>query len=150
MPRPAADPSTRPAGLLRRLLAALYDALILLALWMLAAALWLLASGGEAPPPGYLPFQGYLALVALAFFCGFWVGHGRTLGMQSWRLRLVDAATGGHPSPTQALVRFLGAVLAWAPAGLGVFWMLLDRERLTVQDRLSGTRVVVEAKRGKD
>lgn len=142
--------TTRPAGLLRRLLAALYDALVLLALWMLASALWLLASGGAAPPAGHLPFQGYLLAVAMLFFCGFWSGPGRTLGMQSWRLRLVDAATGGHISPNQSLMRFLAALLAWAPAGLGVLWMLVDRDGLTVQDRLSGTRVVVEPRPGKD
>lgn len=146
-----ADPvTTRPAGLLRRLLAAVYDALILLALWMLATALWLLASRGAAPPAGYLPFQGYLLAVAMLFFCGFWSGHGRTLGMQSWRLRVVDAASARNISPSQSLVRFVAALLAWAPAGLGVFWMLVDRDGLTVQDRLSGTRVVVEPRRGKD
>ena len=137
------------AGLLRRLLAALYDGLILLALWLLAGAVWIGLRHGEPVPAGSLPFQLYLLAVPMAFFCGFWSGYGRTLGMQAWRLQVVDA-TGRRPSPGRAVLRFFGAVAAWLPAGLGVLWMLVDPQRLTVQDRLSGTRIVVVPKERKD
>jgi len=35
------------------------------------------------------------------------------------------------------------------PAGLGWWWMLVDRERLAWHDRLSGTRIVLVPPRGR-
>lgn len=134
------------AGLFRRLAAAFYDALVLLALWMFTTALWLLARHGEAIIPGspaYRPYQLSLLLVAFAFFVGFWRRAGCTLGMQAWRLRLIRA-DGTRLHWRDAALRFLAALLAWLPLGIGVFWLLVDRDRLTWQDRLSGTRVIVD------
>ncbi|MDN5870083.1 MAG: RDD family protein [Nitrococcus sp.] len=135
------------AGLLRRLAAAFYDALVVLALWMLTTALWLLlASHGEAIKPGapvYHVYQLSLLLVAFGFFVGSWTRAGCTLGMQAWRLRLIRA-DGTRLRSRDAAVRFVAALLAWLPLGMGVLWLLVDRDRLTWQDRLSGTRVIVE------
>lgn len=133
------------AGLFRRLAAAFYDALVLLALWTLTTALWVLARHGEAINPGalvYHPYQLSLLLVAFAFFVGFWHRAGCTLGMQAWRLRLIRA-DGTRLRWRDAALRFLAALLAWLPLGIGVFWLLVDRDRLAWHDRLSGTRVIV-------
>lgn len=143
-------PAMAAAGLFRRLAAAFYDALLLIALWLLTTGLWLLALHGEAIRPGtplYHPFQLSLLLVAFAFFAGFWTRAGATLGMQAWRLRVIRA-DGGRLRWRDAAKRFLAAILAWLPLGLGVFWLLVDRNRLTWQDRLSATRVVVERRQG--
>lgn len=148
----AAPPSDRDlldsptAGLFRRLAAAFYDALVVFALWMLATALWLLPRHGEAIRPGspaYHPYQLSLALVAFAFFVGFWTYAGRTLGMQAWRLRLIRA-NGTRLRWRDSALRFLAALLAWLPLGAGVLWLLVDRDRLAWHDRLSATRVIVE------
>ena len=40
------------------------------------------------------------------------------------------------------LLRLAAATLSWLAAGLGYFWMLIDRDRLTWHDRLSATRVI--------
>lgn len=126
----------------RRLAALVYDSLLMIAVWMAATALWLAAQGGEAPEPEQLPFQLYLLLVAFAFLGGFWVNAGRTLGMQAWRLRVVDAE--GHLIGwLTAAVRFAAACLSWALLGGGFLWAVLDRDGLTLHDRLAGTRVIV-------
>jgi uncharacterized RDD family membrane protein YckC len=41
------------------------------------------------------------------------------------------------------MLRFSLGLLTCLPLGLGFLWMLLDRERRTLYDRLSGTRVVL-------
>jgi uncharacterized RDD family membrane protein YckC len=42
----------------------------------------------------------------------------------------------------QALLRFLVAIPSLAIAGLGFFWMLVDRKRMTLYDRFSESVVV--------
>jgi hypothetical protein len=67
--------------------ACLYDALVLTAVEMGAAAAWI-AAVRHAVEPGDPAFQAYLLAVAAIFFCGFW-RRGETLGMRAWRLRVV-------------------------------------------------------------
>ena len=138
----ATTDALRPAGLLRRLAAMFYDALLLLALYMLAGAVALFATGGEAVPAGSVWYQAYLLLIAMLFLCGFWINGGQTLGLRSWRLR-VESADGGPLDARMALLRFAAGFVALAPAGLGLFWLLVDPERRAWHDRLSGTRVVL-------
>ena len=61
--------------------------------------------------------------------------------MRAWRLRL--QRTDGRPVTIwQALLRFMAAIPSLAFAGLGLFWMLLDRDRMAVHDRISESVVV--------
>lgn len=137
-------------GLPRRLAAAFYDLLPLIAIWMLAAFLALLLTGrgamplGEAVPAGAWTwlFRLYLLGVSFAFLGWFWVHGGQTAGLKAWRLKLVTRA-GGPVSWRRAGLRFLAALPAWLLLGLGVWWSLFDRDRLAWQDRLSGTRLVL-------
>jgi uncharacterized RDD family membrane protein YckC len=126
----------------------LYDALLLLALFMLGGGVALLVTGGEAVPAGSVWYQTYLLLIAMLFLCGFWISGGQTLGMRSWRLR-VESADGGPVDARQALLRFAAGFVALAPAGLGLFWLLVDPERRAWHDRLSGTRVVLLPKKSR-
>ncbi len=134
------------AGLLRRLAAVLYDGLLLIALWMVAAGLWLLIHEGAPPADGDPLFRLYLLLVAFLFFAGFWMRGGRTLGMQAWRMRVVTI-TGEPLGWGKAAIRFCAALLSWLTLGLGYLWCLVDPDRSTLHDRLSGTRTVVTPRR---
>mgnify|MGYP001592938461 FL=1 len=73
------------AGLLRRLGAMLYDALLLLALWFLATVPFIAIEGGESIEPCsgplHIGYQLTLIVVAYGFFVGFWGHRGRSLGM---------------------------------------------------------------------
>lgn len=134
----------RPS-LLRRLAAVLYDGMLLIAIWMGASALWIGFQGGEAASAGDGLFRVYLLGVAYAFFVGFWVIGGRTLGMQAWRLRLVDGE--GKPVSTRAAThRFVTSIVSWLPAGAGFLWALFDRDGLTWHDRISKTYLYLEPK----
>ncbi len=135
-------------GLLRRLAAILYDTLLVFGLLLLATMVVTLPVGilaGEAASqalPGNLLFRLWLALVPPAFFLLFWLKGGQTLGMRSWRLRVVRS-DGAALTLSDALKRLLGALLSWLPLGLGYLWILVDRDRLAWHDRLSGTRLVL-------
>jgi uncharacterized RDD family membrane protein YckC len=129
-------------GLLRRLAAIAYDTLLVIALLFLATIPFIAVRGGEPVEIGEnRVYQGVLVLVIYLFFVAFWTRVGRTLGMQSWGLQL-ETADGSKPTLATASVRFVAAIISWAPAGLGFLWQLWDPDRLTWHDRISGTRIV--------
>lgn len=125
-------------GLGRRLGAIAYDSLLVLALLFVATLPFVVSRRGGPVDAGTLAHQLTLLAVAYLFFVGFWTRYGRTLGMQSWRLR-IETRDGQAPSLSQASLRFFAAILSWLPAGLGFWWQLWDRDNLTWHDRLSGT-----------
>jgi len=139
-----------PAGLARRLAAMLYDALLLLAIFMIVTALFLPLTGGEAITPRTNPvleylYRAVLAGIVVVFYGAFWTRGGQTLGMASWRLK-VEREDGARLTWVDTVKRLGAAVLSWLPLGLGYFWILVDRDRRAWHDRLSRTRVVVVPK----
>lgn len=140
-----------PAGLGRRLGAMLYDAFLVVAIWILITVLHVAfvryALGYSAEAIGVSAAQRFslqLALLigAFLFFAFFWMRGGMTLGMQAWRLR-VQTRNGCSITLAQSLVRYLVAWLSLAAFGLGYLWVLFDSERRSWPDIASGTRVMV-------
>jgi uncharacterized RDD family membrane protein YckC len=129
-----------PAGLARRFGAIAYDGLLIFALLFLGTVPFIADRGGPVTP-GTLAYQLTLLAIVYAFFVGFWSGYGRTLGMQSWRLR-IETPGGRKPPVAAASLRFLAAIVSWLPLGLGFWWQLWDCDGLTWHDRLSSTRLV--------
>lgn len=159
------------AGLARRFAALAYEALILVALVIVAGfALVPFVSPAASPTAGLvapslagraLSFVATFALGA-AFFGWIWSRGRQTLPMKAWRMTLTDA-TGRPLAVRRALVRYaaswIGPALALAayalaaPHGLGaIAWPLValnwiaafvDSERQFLHDRLAGTRLVM-------
>lgn len=77
----------------------------------------------------------------MAFYVYFWTFKGQTLGMQVWRLVVIQPA-GGTLNRRQAIQRFLVATPTMGCLGLGLFWILVNPERAALHDLLTGTRVV--------
>jgi uncharacterized RDD family membrane protein YckC len=139
-----------PAGLLRRLGALLYDSLLLAAVLMIATALFLPMTGGQAITSASGPLLEWAYRVVIAglivlFYGSFWTRRGQTLGMASWRLR-IEREDGGTLTWGDTLRRLAAAVLSLVPAGLGWLWILVDPAKRAWHDRLSRTRVVVVPK----
>ena len=148
-----AGPEPQPPGLLRRLAAVLYDSLLLVALLMVITAPLLLLTGGEAIDPRRNPllewaYRALLLAATVGFFGVSWTRSGQTLGMASWRLRVLRE-DGGTLTWADTVRRLAAAALSWLALGLGWLSLLVDPARRTWHDRLSRTRVVlVEKRRG--
>jgi uncharacterized RDD family membrane protein YckC len=119
--------------------ALLYDALLVIALWMATLFVWVIAGDGEAVT-GW-PVQLTLAGELIGFYLFFWSRDGQTLGMTAWRIKLVNS-DGGAPGIGQMLIRMSSALLSIAPAGLGYLWLYVGEDKQTWHDRLSNTLVV--------
>jgi len=129
------------SGLLRRFGAILYDTLLVLALLFITTIPFIAVRGGEpVEADDNILYQVSVGLVIFLFFVGFWSRSGRTLGMQSWGLR-VETPDGQIPTIKVASIRFFASILSWVPLGLGFLWQLWDKDGLTWHDRLSGTRL---------
>jgi len=135
-----------PSGLLRRLAAGAYDALLVVAMWVIPTLLVMAFRGGEPIPPGNAWYQLLLLATTAAFFTWFWTHGGQTLGMRAWRLR-VEQAAGAPLTNRIAVTRFGVAILSVAALGLGLWWILLDEQKRAWHDRATGTRVVVLPKK---
>ncbi|HLU61188.1 MAG TPA: RDD family protein [Gammaproteobacteria bacterium] len=129
--------------LIIRLMAAVYDALILVAIWIMATLALMPFTGGaiDPPLPWNIPFDLYIFGVSFLYLGGLWRKTGQTLGARAWRLKVV-AADGGQVSWREALLRAVTGTFAIALAGIAWLWMLFDRDGLALHDRLSGTRMV--------
>ena len=128
------------ASLGRRMGAIVYDGFLVFALMFLGTLPFIAVRDGEPVAAGDLLHQLSMLSIAYAFYTGFWWGAGRTLGMQSWGLRL-ESPQGQKPRLFHASLRFFAAILSWLPLGLGYWWQLWDRESLCWHDRLSNTRL---------
>jgi uncharacterized RDD family membrane protein YckC len=140
----------RAPGLARRLATMLYDLLLLFGVLVVAAALFytgfkLITGGDTITGVGRTLFQFYLLAVILGYYLYFWTGGRQTLGMRSWRTRLLRA-DGGPLGVGDALRRLTLAALTLLPAGAGLLWVLFDPDGLAWYDRLSRTRPVLTAK----
>jgi uncharacterized RDD family membrane protein YckC len=127
--------------LMKRYLAVLYETLLMLALALAltAAYVMLLGDAGHGWKRGGL--QALLWLVMGAYFVRCWVVTGQTLASQTWKLKVVEQS-GQLLSARQAVLRYLVASILLLPAGLTLWWALLDREQQFLHDRLLGSRII--------
>lgn len=139
-------------SLLRHLTAMLYDALLVLALVAVVNGLALgavvTATDGEQQVLNAHLAQLLTTLSIVLFFSIFWVKSGQTLGMQTWRIKLVDFQ-GGPPTIGKSILRCLGAFLSAACLGLGYLWCLVDRNHRYWHDYISGTELILLPNREK-
>jgi uncharacterized RDD family membrane protein YckC len=126
----------------RRLGAMVYDTLLVFAILIIGTALLLLFTKGQAISAGNYYYQTYLLFLWLSFMVWFWTHGGQTAGMAAWRIRLVTQS--GQPVSTkQALVRLLICFPSLAAGGLGLWWALWDRNKMTFYDRFSRTQLIL-------
>ncbi|HET9031939.1 MAG TPA: RDD family protein [Dokdonella sp.] len=129
----------------RRLAALFYDLLVLVAIWMVASALVLLAFQGKVdvahqPPLYHFVLQSVLLTLSALYFVISWSRGGQTIGMRAWRVRIVDAE-GRSPNPRRSLLRFALALVSLI-AGFGFIWCLFDADRRAWHDVMAETRMV--------
>ncbi|WP_047515150.1 RDD family protein [Methylophilus sp. Q8] len=128
--------------LIKRYLAVVYEALLLLALALALTAAYVMLLGDASHGWKRLGLRALLWLVMGAYFVRCWVVTGQTLASQTWKLKVVDQH-GQLLDVQQAVMRYVLAGVLLLPAGLTLWWALLDREQQFLHDRLLGSRIIV-------
>jgi uncharacterized RDD family membrane protein YckC len=144
------------AGFFKRLSVIVYDLLAVIALCMLLSiinlgALYALQAFGLFELTGYQDHSAYLnqqwwfkvetVAVIWGFYAWFWHDGGQTLGMRAWRVKI--QSTNDEP------VTFIRAAkrALFALFGLGnILVLLMPKTKLSLQDRLTNTEIVVLTK----
>lgn len=130
-------------GVGRRLMSMLYEALVVLAILLFAGLAFLGVANGRLSGSMRHVFQLYLFLILGIYFVTCWSRAGRTLPMQTWKMRVVSSDDHLPPGVGQAVLRYALAWLSLLLFGVGFFWALFDRDRQFLHDRLAGTRIVI-------
>jgi uncharacterized RDD family membrane protein YckC len=130
------------AGIRRRLASMLYESLLLLGVWSVGFMLPHLALGiglGIVLPGPVLLI--HVFVIFGIYFIWYWRHGGQTLAMQTWKLKIVTADR-LPPGKQQLYLRYF---LSWPSLlffGAGLVWVLFDRDRQFLHDRLAGTRII--------
>jgi len=127
-----------PAGFARRIAAMFYDAVLILAIFIISTFLIVPFSGEISA--GNIAYPLFLYGEAAVFYIYFWCRLGQTLGMQTWRLRLVSD-TGARIDVMTGVLRFAAATVSLLLLGGGFLWALFNRERLMLHDLWSDSHV---------
>ncbi len=75
-------------------------------------------------------------VISFFYFGHYWTKRGQTLGMKVWKIKAVTH-DGELMMWGQVLKRYVFSLL-----GLGLFWMIFDKENLPLQDRMSKTKLI--------
>ena len=136
----------------RRLAAMVYDFLLIVAVSIFYSALTvginILITGGPEQgqkiqwgPFKPLVFIGWI-LTIMFFFAYFWRKSGQTLGMKTWRMKIINQDN-RYPSYKQGFIRCSLAALSLLFFGIGYWWVFTNPERQTLHDQLSKTKTIV-------
>ncbi|MES2664258.1 MAG: RDD family protein [Pseudomonadota bacterium] len=131
----------------RRIAAAFYDGLIQIAIWMLVSVLYNFIFFRNELQISTLVLQTTLfplcVVSSCIFYSYFWCSTGQTLGMQAWKIQLVGKYS-NQITKTMAIKRFFIAMVFLLCGGIGFLWCYFNSQRLSAQDQLSDTRVIVK------
>jgi uncharacterized RDD family membrane protein YckC len=85
--------------------------------------------------------QLFLWLSVGFYFVWCWRKGGQTLAMQTWQLKVVNKES--HLlSVNMAVARYLLACVSLLLLGFGFLWVIVDRDRLFLHDRLLNTHII--------
>ena len=130
----------QPAGLGRRLLAIVYDAVIVLGLLILATAVMMPFADTQPVAMKDPVFTLWLLCIWFLYLCWCWRKN-MTLGMRAWKLRL-ETSTGKPLPVSRCVLRFVVSLVGGAALGVGYLWSLTDSRSRCWHDMASGSRVV--------
>lgn len=147
-----------PAPLLRRLAAAGYDGMLLIAMWFITTGILVPLytnsglpvddfNGVLRPPVWFLQWVLFplLLIMTWSFYAWFWLRGGQTLGMRTWRIRS-RALGGGSMTLNQSVMRFFAGIVSWLLLGAGYLLVLVPPFQ-SLHDRISGTETLLLPKK---
>jgi uncharacterized RDD family membrane protein YckC len=101
----------------------------------------ILIANGLLMPRLFARNDGFVFLLAFAYFVAFWTWKQTTVGGIVCNLRLTRT-DGVQLGPAEAVVRGLASIFSFFALGLGFLWILRDPERQAWHDKVAGTYVV--------
>lgn len=144
-------------GLPRRFAAMVYDSLLLMAISILYGAIMAGINVAIKGVPadgeritwgvfGVVVFIGWVLTIGY-FFCYFWHKSGQTLGMKTWRMKVVNHNDLNCPSYMQCIIRCCCAPFSLGLLGVGYWLMYADPKHQTLHDKISKTRTLLLTKK---
>jgi uncharacterized RDD family membrane protein YckC len=129
------------ASLTRRLAACFYESILLIAIWFVSAAGFVLLFGNAEHGVMRIFLQLFLYLVSGIYFVWCWFKSGQTLAEQTWKIKLVDSQS-ETLSVRHAFFRYVLASCSVLVFGIGFLWAFFDKDQLFLHDRLLKTRLI--------
>ena len=137
------EPTNKKVSLLRIVAATIYDSLLMLGVWFLVGSLALgikFVFTGEVSSLHPVTGMSLVILSTWLYFAMFWIYGGKTLGMSSWKLRIISQ-NGDQISINQTIIRFLSNIFTISFAGIPLFLRRLNNNR-SFSDLLSKTSII--------
>ena len=137
------EPTNKKVSLLRIVAATVYDSLLMLGVWFLVGSLALgikFVFTGEVSSLHPVTGMSLVILSTWLYFAMFWIYGGKTLGMSSWKLRIVSR-DGNRITLIQTIIRFLSNIITISFAGIPLFFRRINKNNRSLSDLLSKTSI---------
>ena len=121
-------------GFLKNMVICLYDLMLLFSVLFFMSLPWIMITSGEAITNNIF-YQFYLLLIILIYYLWFWVNHGQTLGMKSWKTYVVNQ-NNQTITIRQGILRILISLIGGH--------LLLIFSKKSLQDIISKTHIIVK------
>ena len=129
------------AGFFKRIFSLVYDSLAILGI-IFSLTLLLVIFNGGTPVAGEVADFMQLLITILSgpiFYSYFWlVNDGQTLGMQAWKIKLISEE---RLSLRICLLRCAFSTFSFLFFGLGYLYILLNKEKKSLSDVVTNTRI---------
>ena len=136
--------TNKKVSLLRIVAATVYDSLLMLGVWFLVGSLALgvkFVLTGEVSSLNLFTGMSLVILSTWLYFALFWIYGGKTLGMSSWKLRIVSQ-DGNQITIIQTIIRFLSNIFTISLAGIPLFLRRISKNDRSLSDLLSKTSII--------
>ncbi len=131
------------AGLMRRLLALLYDGILIIGIYMSYVILVTYLNGSALESQLEILFLQFSFIILIfLFYCYFWkFNNGQTLGMQVWKIKLVSS--GNEEININKMVLRCALSMIFSLVFLSNFiFIIFNKERKTLGDYFSKTKLL--------
>ena len=138
------EPTNKKVSLLRIVAATIYDSILMLGVWFLVGSLALgikFVLTGEVSSLNPITGMSLVILSTWLYFALFWIYGGKTLGMSSWKLRIVSQ-DGDQITLIQTIIRFLSNIITISLAGIPLFFRRINKNNRSLSDLLSKTSII--------
>ena len=138
------EPTNIKVSVFRIVAATVYDSLLMLGVWFLVGSLALgikFVFTGEVSSLHPVTGMSLVILSTWLYFALFWIYGGKTLGMSSWKLRIISQ-NGNQITIIQTIIRFFSNILTISLAGIPLFFRQINKNNKSLSDLLSKTSII--------